>query len=302
MTGGADRCADAARARADPVLGTAPPTARWLLIEHPGPWKIDAVAGSGLDREVLATLQTTAGADSARILLIRRPGRQPVEPSRSWCVVSPDRDPTWGRWGRDRDLLNAAAALRDPGRQVPTTGDPLLLVCAHGMHDTCCALRGRPVAAALATEWPEATWECSHVGGDRFAANLVVLPDGVYYGNLDAVSAPQVVRAHLAGEVSLPHLRGFTRAHPPAQAAMAAVHGLLGPLGAGEVEVLGTHRTAPQHWQIRLALRRAPAQTYEADVVAERGFPAHLTCRAVIETTAMTYRVVDLRSSKESGP
>ena len=48
--------------------------------------------------------------------------------------------------------------------------EPMLLVCTHGVHDTCCAVRGRPVAAALARRWPEATWECSHVGGDRFAA------------------------------------------------------------------------------------------------------------------------------------
>ena len=66
---------------------------------------------------------------------------------------------------------------------------PILLVCTHGVHDTCCALRGRPVAAALAARWPGQVWECSHVGGDRFAPNVVVLPDGFYYGNLDPETA-----------------------------------------------------------------------------------------------------------------
>ena len=43
------RCADAARERADPLAGSAPPAQRWLLLEHPGPWRIDAVAGAGIE-------------------------------------------------------------------------------------------------------------------------------------------------------------------------------------------------------------------------------------------------------------
>src|SRR4029453_5830608 len=62
-----------------------------------------------------------------------------------------------------------------------------------GRHGACCAERGRPVAAALAQAHPEETWEVSHIGGDRFAGNLLVLPNGLYYGRLDpgpALAAP----------------------------------------------------------------------------------------------------------------
>ncbi|CAA9311203.1 MAG: hypothetical protein AVDCRST_MAG48-2067, partial [uncultured Friedmanniella sp.] len=50
------RCADAADRRGDASVGTAPPARRWLLLEHPGPWPVDAVAGPGLDPAVLARL------------------------------------------------------------------------------------------------------------------------------------------------------------------------------------------------------------------------------------------------------
>ncbi|WP_218926810.1 sucrase ferredoxin, partial [Priestia megaterium] len=70
---------------------------------------------------------------------------------------------------------------------------PVILVCAHGRHDPCCAVRGLPVGRALGERWPEQVWECSHIGGDRFAANVVVAPDGVYYGGLDAKSAVATV-------------------------------------------------------------------------------------------------------------
>ena len=32
--------------------------------------------------------------------------------------------------------------------------------------------------------WADEVWECSHIGGDRFAGNLVLLPDSLYFGAL----------------------------------------------------------------------------------------------------------------------
>ena len=86
--------------------------------------------------------------------------------------------------------------------------EPVFAVCTHGRHDTCCAERGRPVAAALAAAHPDLTWEVSHIGGDRFAANALVLPHGLYYGRLDEDSVVGMADAHLDGRLSLEHLRG----------------------------------------------------------------------------------------------
>ena len=74
-------------------------------------------------------------------------------------------------------------------------------MCAHGRHDQCCAVRGRVVAARLAAAYPEETWECSHLGGDRFAGTMVLLPHGLYYGWVDDGDAVAVVDAYLAGRV-----------------------------------------------------------------------------------------------------
>lgn len=88
-------------------------------------------------------------------------------------------------------------------------------------HDTCCAVRGRPVGRALSDRWPELVWECTHVGGDRFAANVVVAPDGVYYGNLDAASSVEAVEQHLADRI---HMRPSARIHRPLPAAAGRRH------------------------------------------------------------------------------
>ncbi len=117
--------------------------------------------------------------------------------------------------------LEALAAGRSLG--LTPHPEPVLAVCTHGRHDKCCAERGRPVAAGLAEAFPDQTWEASHIGGDRFAANLLVLPHGLYFGRLEADTARGVARLLAAGELDLDHLRGRSGLATPLQAAEAAL-------------------------------------------------------------------------------
>jgi (2Fe-2S) ferredoxin len=287
------RCADAARGRADPLAGTAPPTRRWLLLEHPGPWRIDAIAGAGIDPDILSILLAKAGSDT-RILLVRRPGRIDRQAARSWILAGLDTDTIAGSWRQDSDLLDAAAALTDPSIGAARS-DPVLLVCTHGVHDVCCALRGRPVAAAVASRWPELVWECSHIGGDRFASNVVVLPDGFYYGNLDPDSALATVDAHITGVVRPEYLRGMARHLPPVQAAVIAAYQHYGPLGPSDVSVRATEHIGPHHGHgsetfVDLVVE-PQQQLIRVHVLSIRRPDAQLTCRAVRATPATEYRV-----------
>ena len=305
MSAAAPLCADGARARQDDLVGTAAPACRWLLLEHPGPWAVDALGGSGIAADVQNRLRRAAAGAGARILLVRRPGRQPARPVRRWAVVDADADAgsrtraaPWGSWTSDADLLSCVDALAGGrgGRGAgAATGEPLLLVCAHGRHDTCCALRGRPVAARLAERWPVGTWECSHVGGDRFAANLLVLPGGACYGNLDPDNVVEVVEAHLEDRVSVDHLRGISTQPPVGQAAVAAVLRRFGPAGLSQVVVRRVQQLGGESWSVVLAGSGPLPRAVEATVVRSRTDPARLTCRASGPTSAYRYDVLDLR-------
>jgi hypothetical protein len=295
------RCSDAARERCDPMTGTAAPARRWLLIEHPGPWAIDALAGSGIDAHVQDQLQVAARAGSARILMVRRPGRQPREDgTRSWAVIDHSvlAGQVWGTWAADDDLLAAVDLLRGPQLEGPPTtpGDPVLLVCAHGRHDTCCAVRGRPLAAALATQWPKWTWECSHVGGDRFAANLVVLPDGAYYGQVEPEDGVALVESHLRGEVVAESLRGVSTEPPVVQAAVVEALQRYGPAGLHEVRASGLQPIGRDAWTVHLEGHGTVPRALVATVARTRRPPARLTCRAVAESSADGYVVRELRA------
>jgi hypothetical protein len=294
------RCADAARERADPLAGSAPPARRWLLLEHPGPWRIDAIAGAGIDPAVLSVLTGTAGS-ATRILLVRRPGRIDRRVPRSWILAGLDSTTTTGPWQDDKDLLDAAEAMIETPASATRRAEPIILVCTHGVHDVCCALRGRPVASALSSRWPELVWECSHIGGDRFAPNLVLLPDGFYYGNLDPQSAVTTVEAHLGGTVLPDRLRGMTRFLPPVQAAIIAVYQRYGPLGASDVTVRATEHIGPHHGhgsETFVDLVIEPQQRMvKVHVLSARRADAQLTCRAVRETPATEYRIIDVAPS-----
>jgi hypothetical protein len=292
------RCADAARERADPLAGSAPPTRRWLLLEHPGPWRIEAIAGAGIDPEVPSLLTRRAGP-TTRILLVRRPGRINRRAPRSWMLAGLDSQTVTGPWRKDQDLLDAADAMIDTSRSAIRQPPPMILVCTHGVHDVCCALRGRPVAAAVSSRWPELVWECSHIGGDRSAPNLVVLPDGFYYGNLDPESALTTVEAHLGGTVLPDRLRGMARFVPPVQAAVIAAHQRYGPLGPSDVTVGATEHIGPHHGhgsETFVDLVIEPQQRMlKVQVLSVRRTDAQLTCRAARETPATEYQIIDFK-------
>jgi hypothetical protein len=289
-------CADTARERGDDMRGTALNVRRFLLIEHPGPWAFDALESSGIELEILRQLLVATRDAGGRTLLIRRHGRTEQTPERAWAVADiVDGRILWGSWSDDADLLAARDALGAPS--VGWSEEPVLLVCTHGRHDTCCAIRGRPVAAALAERHGDRVWECTHVGGDRFAASVVVLPDGTYYGGLDDTHACDVLDRHLAGTVTPSHLRGSSMLSTVAQAAAVAVHERFGPGGARDVHAESIETIGPSQWRVELWCEGAlPARVVVA-VQAHRSTPAALTCRAPQETSARTFEVTDLQPS-----
>lgn len=291
-------CSTAARARGDRRVGTAPPARQWFLVEQAADWGPNAWQGLAVDADTKEQLRVLLDGAGVRLMLIRRHGGGHSDPP-VWGFV--DQDATtpvrWGTRTRDEDLLQAARALLDPDGSadpLPTDatdpgGTPVLLVCTHGRKDPCCATRGRPVAAALSAAWPQNTWECSHTGGDRFAANVIILPDGACYGGTDPETAVEIVTAHLESRVLPAHLRGATGRSKPVQAAVVAAHERLGPLAWPDVRVGAEDHTA-HGWHVELEV--AGQGRYEVSGHLERTEEHWLTCRAV-EPAPMELPIVD---------
>jgi hypothetical protein len=114
--------------------------------------------------------------------------------------------------------VTALAEGRPPGFGTPTA-DPIVLVCTHGRRDVCCARLGRPLAVQLDRQLPGQVWETTHVGGDRYAPNVVALPHGTYHGGVSVGDVPALADAVPAGRAVLSRLRGRAGLPAPVQAA-----------------------------------------------------------------------------------
>ena len=301
-------CAAICRRLAEPLIGTAPAgAAGWLLIEHPGPWP-----AYGLPSNVPAALARFARhalEHGVRTQLIRRPDRTGRQVELPTAMIA--GGPAGRRWLERRDLddprafdeLDPAgfAACAAPGFGSPV--EAALLVCTHGRREVCCAKFGRPVAQALAARFAPLVWETTHVGGDRFAANLVVLPSGGYYGRLDPEDAVDVAQAALRGQIDLERfrgtpqqaLRGLRRFRKPGRALGVTEAAAVRYLGGGEP----TSRQIPRTYAARFAVSGAGVRvvTLERHEAAD---PRLTSCGTGAVEAPVDYRLLTITAAAAS--
>jgi hypothetical protein len=167
----------------------------------------------------------------------------------------------------------------------------MFLVCTHGKRDRCCALHGRPLYDALRDETDAGrVWQSTHVGGDRFAGNVVVLPHGLYYGRVAPGDAGQLLAATAAGTVDLEHYRGRSAYPFRVQAAEQALREATGLVGIGDLELAGSTRGDDGSWRVRF--RTPDASVHELQVVESLADePAYLTCESAAPRRARRWRV-----------
>lgn len=190
-----------------------------------------------------------AVAAGIRVQLIRRPGRREAarmdRPRAMFAGWTAGAVP-WLRRGEVSVLdgcgpdgalgpdLDALSSGRPVAFGVPV-GGPVILVCGHARRNACCARFGVPLAQSLAAQRPAQVWESTHVGGHRFAANLVLLPHGLYYGPVDTARAVAAISAYERGAIVPERYRG--RAGQPHDA-QAAEHDRLAQAGSLAVAAL----------------------------------------------------------------
>lgn len=289
------RCAWQADLRDDPMTGTAPPAARLLLVEQPGPWGPRGLVDSHADPGVAGRIDRLAAAAGMRLQAIRRPGRHVDEQTgHQVAVVDTRRGARTTRWWRVETLDALArdleSATTSDDAWIPEASvvdrDPLLLVCTHGRHDACCALRGRPLVAELDRLRPGRVWETTHVGGDRFAANLLVLPTGELYGRVGPEAAASLVERIDDGHVVPELLRGWLGLTPIAQAALVFAHERLGTQ-RGTLAVVRVDKDDEQNARVTV---RTPDGPVVVRMAMAFSAPAQLTCRGPASARARTYR------------
>jgi hypothetical protein len=270
-----------------------------VLLEQPGPWGREAVLESQLDRDLARALHRAAETARVRLLLIRRSGRRRPGPSTTCFVAHTSRR---DRWLERRSLDDPAELLEldmakvtageRPGFGDPV-GEPVYLACTNGRHDRCCATYGRPLALALAERHGDLVWESSHVGGDRFAGNLVCLPSGHYFGRVGPAEADRVLGLHHKGFIDLDHYRGCCIDPPTVQAAEWFARRATGLLGIDDLDLLGRERLEAGVEAVRFRL--AGGGTMRVLLRAGRvDDPRPLTCHSARPESPLRFTLLEL--------
>ena len=254
------RCSELSLELGEPLAGTAPAERGVLVLEVPGTWGRDALAGS----------EAAARAEAAglRVQAVRKVTRRyATDAPAAWLAgLIPG--------ARFLERLSLEAVLEgDLSAEHPTGAgvledEPLLLCCTHSTRDACCALRGRPLHRALTAVAGTRTWHSSHLGGHRFAATMAALPLGLWLGRIPPEAAGEIVGLIREGRVPLPHLRGVAGLPPDAQAADAVIR-----------EVHGIDRVDDLRWVGGLDFETADGRTISATVHhVPTGVPRPVSC------------------------
>jgi hypothetical protein len=279
-------CADVSDAHAEPLAATASRVDHWLLVEYRGLWSRDTIGGSELPASVKGHLRAQVAAlPRSRVLFIRRPDRRREASISVYFGRTLEADHRFFalELSRYEELLELdfQAALTTRAATVSELAHPLLLVCTHGKRDRCCAKYGRPLYDELRAEAePHWVWQSTHVGGDRFAGNLVCLPEGLYFGRVGRSSVWPLLDDYLGGRIDLAHYRGRACYPFPVQAAERRVREEAGACGVDDLSLVSFERTGDGEWTVAFRVR-ASADVHEVAVAAEFAeAPTYLTCSA----------------------
>lgn len=99
-----------------------------------------------------------------------------------------------------------------------TLNQSIILVCAHIQRDVRCGVIGQAILEEI-SNWKSnnqsklsnsiQAYACSHIGNHAFAGNLIIYPNGDWYGRITPCLVPQLLNAHiLQRKIIKKHYRG----------------------------------------------------------------------------------------------
>jgi hypothetical protein len=268
------RCADLSEAAGESLAATAVTARSWLLVEVPGAWPRDVSEPGALPPAAEAAVGAwLAETPRSRLQFVRRPGQTGGARSGAtrlaYVVRSEEGAGEVRRFELDDLDALSTADLADGGDPIDTS---LVLVCAHGSRDRCCSLRGTAVFGALAGRLgAEELWISSHLGGHRFAANVVVLPAGLQFGRVTPDEAPFVVARALSGRIELERYRGRTSYEAVAQAGERAVRATEGLDGVDDLALVAQENA-------RARFRALDGREWETEASETESPPVPASC------------------------
>ncbi|MBI2569061.1 MAG: hypothetical protein HYV63_18745 [Candidatus Schekmanbacteria bacterium] len=252
---------------------------RWLFIQEQRPWGPKGFEDCRMADGVKESVAAAAGHLGARVQLIRRPARAAGGPARVVMAAYVGEQCGAIRTMAARDEVELAdfdfahlLGATMPAQGPDGTPSPVIcFVCAHGRRDPCCARWGSRFYRAFSPTAGCEVWQTTHLGGHRFAANMLWMPHGVMLGRLRPGDATTVAAAVARGAiVSLEQYRGRVCYPAHVQAAEAAARRRTETMEAWAMTAEETTALGPESWRVRFRIDApAPPRRVEVAVRAQ---------------------------------
>jgi hypothetical protein len=319
-------CSELSRRAEERAYGTASVGDVWLLVEYASAWGAHALEDSDLPAHVKKHLaRTVRSAPRGRLLFIKQESAIELERRDAgaregfdlFVVRTRERDPFVLKFRLESyeqlmEVNLAAFASREGSVPLELAGArglvsraPLFLVCTHGRRDKCCAKFGYALYKSLRERVGASVWQSSHVGGDRFAANLVSFPHGHFHAHVSEETGGRITEEYAGGRLVVDGYRGRACYGAGVQAAEYFVRRESGLAGVDELSLLRREQDADGGLRVQF-LARTEGRVHEAGVSCrESSFSNYITCHAaeprrVVQYALEEYRVVEAPDNSQN--
>lgn len=214
-------CTDLCRERGEPLAGTGNAPQRALLLAWPrGKWRVPRWESADMSPELSAAIHDAAMTGLYVGLVDKVEAKTPLP------TLHAQPENIYASFDDEAELI---AAIRSyvAGDMFAGTQDTrqTIVCCTDSRRDACCARYGFSTYKALVAAADPARFnivQCTHIGGCRFAASLVVMPARQRYGRMSAEHATAFLAALERGAIYLPTYKGRSDRPEPAQVAELA--------------------------------------------------------------------------------
>lgn len=228
------------------LIATAPKNNKFLLYEYWGTWGSHISSGSTLGAETTAQLEYLAAELEATLVLIKCYSQKyRGNPLGHTIFYSSDHKLKIYTSPSGAPLAIPTATQMEEATLYP---EPIFLICTNGKRDKCCAIFGRKLIRELVNRGYERNlWECSHLGGHRYAPIMLTLPSGYCYGRLTTDQASEIMAYSKEDVVYAGGLRGRAGDDIKTQIADCAIRQNLEPKPADDIKILSHTQCASYH-------------------------------------------------------
>jgi len=214
-------CTDLCLERGEPLAGTGDAPSRVLMLAWPrGKWRTPRWESVDMSPALSEALHEAAHA-KLHVALVDK-----VEAEGALPTLHALPENVYADFSDEAELITAIRNYVD-GKVFEGRLDdrPTVICCTDSRRDACCARHGFSTYKALVKFANPVKFnivQATHIGGCRFAASLVVMPQRQRYGRMTADQTEAFLTAIGKGEVYLPAYKGRSDAAEPIQVAELA--------------------------------------------------------------------------------